>query len=378
MPKANQFTQIAIVLLAIGVGSPCPLALMANEDHALNRVWSRMADISGEFGSVESAEFSPDSGRIVTGTKYDNTVRVWRTEDGAMLWKTELPAEIERVAWTADGKTVVSVSEDQYLRVIDASNGEVVREIKHGNGMDSLALSPDGRIMAVGEELRGGQTGAAVEVPVILYDTQTWQEIRRVDQTDTANEIDFTPDGKRFVVVGAGHFRLWDTETGKQLHHQKVFADGENRNLARFICTKISPDGKYIAVGSNRGDIYFFDAQTGRYIRRLNKTGDKLETVEWTKDGQYVLSAGKANVIDFIATKHAVDTRLNNGSVPIAMRIKMTDQLEYMHFNKTGALLTTAHQDGTVQLWTYMSDNPGVNQFKHRALSAKQEAAYGK
>ena len=85
----------------IGFMSVAPSA--ANEDHQLTRVWSRMADVMGEFGSVESAEFSPDSEFIATGTKYDNNVRVFRTVDGVMQWQRELPAEIERVAWNGDG-----------------------------------------------------------------------------------------------------------------------------------------------------------------------------------------------------------------------------------------------------------------------------------
>ncbi len=351
----------------------------ANEDHALNRVWSRLADLMGEFGSVESAEFSPDSRFIVTGSKYDNTVRVFRTVDGVMQWRTPLPAEIERVAWTAEGTQVVSVSEDHFMRVIDGDSGRIEKEIRHGNGMDSLALSHDGRLMAVGEEMIGDSTGAPTEkqTPVVLYDTRTWEEVRRVDQRATANEISFSPDDTRFVVVGGQYMKLWETKTGRLIHTQKVFVDAEGAGLSRFICAKMSPDGQYIVVGASYGWLYFFHADSGKYIRRINKTGQKIETVEWTKDSKYVLSAGKGNVIDFIAARHAVNRSLSNGSVPISMRIPLTDQIEYMHFNSTGALLTTAHQDGTVQLWTYMSDNPGINQRSHQRLTREQSRQFG-
>lgn len=370
--KTKVILPLAVLIVMSG-------GVWANEDHSLNHVWSRIADINGEFGSVESAEFSPGSEFIVTGTKYDNTVRLFRTEDGHLLWKTELPAEIERVAWTADGKTVVSVSEDHYLRIIRSSDGKILKAIKHDNAMDSLALSHDGRIMAVGEEMRGQSAPNAGDgtAAVVLYDTGNWQEILRVDQVTTANEIAFTPDDRYFVVVGHLNMRLWETASGRQVHHQAVFEDGESRSLARFICAKVSPDNRYIAVGANQGWLYFFDAKTGEYLRRINKTGQKIETVEWTKDSKYVLTSGKGNVIDFFKVEHALDTSLNNGSVPIAMRVPLTDQLEYMHFNQNGSMLTTAHQDGTVQLWTYMSDNPGINQRSHRALSRQQREQFG-
>ncbi|MEM6287186.1 MAG: PQQ-binding-like beta-propeller repeat protein [Bacteroidota bacterium] len=367
---------LPLAALTVLLAAPAPAQ---NAEHRLNHVWSRMADLSGEFGSVESAEFSRDSRHIVTGTKYDNTVRLWRAEDGHLLWRTELPAEIERVAFTADGEHVVSVSEDRVLRVIQTSDGEVVREIEHPAAMDGLALSPDGRLMAVGEEMRGESRRLAGDgtALVTLYDTETWEPVMTVDQVTTANEIDFTPDGRRMVVVGFLNFRLWDVETGEQIAHHEVFYDTERKESSRFISVKASPDGRYLAVGSNRGWLYLFDAETGDYIRRVNDTGQKIETVEWTADSRYVLVSGKGNVIDFYATEYLADTDLDYADVPLALRVPVSDQLEFMDFDPSGALLTTAHQDGTVQLWTYMSDDPGLNSRSHRELRREQDRLFG-
>ncbi|MEM9828153.1 MAG: PQQ-binding-like beta-propeller repeat protein [Planctomycetota bacterium] len=367
-------------VLLVPLAFPTAAVAYGNEDHQLNRVWSRMADLRGEFGSVESAEFSRDSRFIVTGTKYDNTVRVFRTTDGVMQWETELPAEIERVAWSGNGSQVVSVSEDHFMRVLDAQTGEIVKEIKQGNGMDSLALSNDGKIMAVGEEMKGDGGGKVVEnsTPVILYDAETWQEIRRVNQRATANEISFAPDDSFFVVVGGNRLRIWETATGREIATTVPQGDPSRPVENRFISAIVAPDGKHMAVGAQQGWVYLFTTPSGKFVRRFNKTGDKIETVEWTKDGKYILSAGKGNKIDFIAAEYALDKKFDNNSLPIGLRIHVTDQLEYMNFNRDGSLLTTAHQDGTVQLWTYMSDNPGINQRSHARLKRQQDRKFGK
>ena len=70
----------------------------------LTPVWSRVADINGEYGSIESAEFSPDGNRIVSGSKFDNQVIMWRTSDGMELWRATVaqvnrivPSEMEKV-----------------------------------------------------------------------------------------------------------------------------------------------------------------------------------------------------------------------------------------------------------------------------------------
>lgn len=364
-------------LTAFALAVATPAAAQTNLDHELNLVWKRLADIKGEFGSVESSEFSPDGQFIVSGSKFDNTVRKWRTEDGFLLWKTVVPAEIERVAWTADGSQVVSVSEDAVMRVIDAETGKILIENEFATAMDSLSLSPDGKYMAVGEEMIGaGSDSPSGTAAVLVYDTSTWEEVLRLDQQDTANEIDWHPDSSRFVVVGGKTFRIWDAETGEELVHNSYFPSEIPRKSTGFVCVKWSPDGRVIVAGAGNGDLHFYDGETGEYIRFVNKTGDKIETVEFTQDSKYVLSAGRTRNIEFISVDVALNTRLRTGSVPIALRVPVSDALEYMDFNADGSLLTTAHQDGTIQLWTYMSDQLGVNQFSHSSLKEAQAEAF--
>ncbi|MEM9839337.1 MAG: WD40 repeat domain-containing protein [Pseudomonadota bacterium] len=113
-------------LVAAAMAGMSAVAYAGNGTLALSKVWSWIADVNGEFGSVESAEFSPDGQFIVTGTKFDNTVRVFKVTDGTEIWIAEVPQEIERVAWTRDGKRVAAVSQDAMMRVFDARNGRVL------------------------------------------------------------------------------------------------------------------------------------------------------------------------------------------------------------------------------------------------------------
>src|SRR6056297_1751277 len=94
--------------------------LPLNYQLRLEPVWARVGDALGEPGSVESAEFSPDGKYIVSGTKYDNSVIMWRTSDGAELWRDYAEEEIERVGWSANNKWVAAGSEDYLVTVYDA------------------------------------------------------------------------------------------------------------------------------------------------------------------------------------------------------------------------------------------------------------------
>lgn len=358
---------IVTAVLAMGL---MPCAAHASGPIALNHVWSRIADIYGELGSVESAEFSPDSNYIVSGTKFDYTLRVFRVSDGHQLWSRTLAQEIERVAWTMDGAYVASVSEDGLLQVFDARTAELVFTFQHATGIDGLSASPDGRYLATGQERVDG-----VGVTRI-FSTADWRLVQEIPHRGTVNELDFSFDSKLLAVVGDHSARVyrtadWSTVQAWDLPVQTTMFGDDHI----YINTKFSPDARLLAVGAMHGFVYLYDVQTGELIRRFNKSGQKTETVEWTKDGRYLLVAGHGFTIDFFSTAHLVNPAVTNDSIPYTLRAPVSDSLEYMHFNAAGTLLTSAHQDGTVQLWTFMSDDPTINARRHREVREIQDRA---
>ena len=337
------------IALGFALSVSYSISSIAGGTLALNHVWSRMADLNGELGSVESAEFSPDSKHIATGTKFDYTVRVFQTVDGTQVWEQTLAQEIERVAWTKDGQYVASVSEDGLLIVFRADNGERVFEFKHENGIDGLSVSHNNKYLVTGQERVKGVG------KIRIFDTQDFRLIKTLDFPGTVNELDFSSNDKYLAAVGDRSARIINTEDWS-LHVENTLDKHQffNKKKLIYINTRFSADDKVLAVGGTHGFIYFYDVATGDLIRRLNKTGQKTETVEWTKDGRFFLVAGHGNTIDFYRVDQLMDTEIDNDSVPYAHRAKVSDALEYMDFNETGVMLTTAHQDGTVQLHTYM------------------------
>lgn len=342
---------LALVCIAI-----MPAPAVAGKDIALNKVWSRLADLYGEYGSVESAEFSPDSQYIVTGTKYDYTVRMFSTVDGDEIWRRTLPQEIEQVIWTPDGKYVASGSEDRMFRVFDAKTGDIVFEYDNQDGVDALAASHDGRYILVGQERGADRTG-----PVRIFSTEDWRLVRTIRHQETVEGLDLTSDDKFFVTSGFDYVRIWRTETGKLVRTFNMPEDPESREDI-FVGATFSPDDRYLAAGAKNGYLYIWDVKSGERLRRLNLWGRKIETIAWTPDGRYLGLAGHMATIDFFAVEDLLNDDIGNDVMPFALQVPVTDNLEHMSFNESGALLTTAHQDGTVQLWTYMSDDPTLNQ----------------
>ncbi|MEE4538218.1 MAG: PQQ-binding-like beta-propeller repeat protein, partial [Erythrobacter sp.] len=351
-----------------------PAALAGDGTLALNHVWSSLADVNGELGSVESAEFDPASTRIVTGTKFDNTVRVFRVTDGTQIWSRTVPQEIERVAWTRDGARVMSVSEDGLMRVFDAETGEVLARHQHDNGIDGLTVSHDGRFVVSGQERVDG------EGVLRVFDGQGDNLLAALPFPGTVNEVDFSSDDTMLAAVGDHTARIYEVrgdDPGQwPVRHEWTLPKdaGPYKDDLIYINTKFSPAGDMLAVGAAYGYVYLYDTRSGTLLRAMQKSAEKTETVAWTSEGKHLLVAGNGMSIDVFRTEDILNEDYENSEqIPLALRVPVTDALEYMDFNEMGTLLTTAHQDGTVQLWTFMSDDPTINERQHRKVRREQD-----
>ncbi|KIN97752.1 hypothetical protein M404DRAFT_159655, partial [Pisolithus tinctorius Marx 270] len=109
--------------------------------------------LQGHDTGVNSVAFSPDGKRIVSGS-WDNTVRVWDVERGVQIGS---PLEghtqpVNSVAFSPDGKRIVSGSWDNTVSVWDAERGvQICHPLEgHTESVTSVAFSPDGKRIVSG------------------------------------------------------------------------------------------------------------------------------------------------------------------------------------------------------------------------------------
>jgi WD40 repeat protein len=102
---------------------------------------------------VHSVAFSPDGRHIVSGS-HDQTIRVWNAMTGETM---EGPfnghtGSVNSVAFLPDGHYIVSGSGDRTIRVWNAMTGETVAGplTGHADWVYSVAFSPDGRHIVLG------------------------------------------------------------------------------------------------------------------------------------------------------------------------------------------------------------------------------------
>jgi len=86
--------------------------------------------LAGHTNWVWSVAFSPD-GKTLVSSSYDRTVRLWDVTTGRCIRTlTGHTSEIYSVSFSRDGQTVASGCADQTARLWDASTGECLKILR--------------------------------------------------------------------------------------------------------------------------------------------------------------------------------------------------------------------------------------------------------
>ena len=153
--------------------------------------------LQGHAEGVTSVAFSQDGKYIISGS-LDNTIRLWNAQTGKLVSD---PFEghthwVTSVAFSPDGKYIVSGSRDKTIRIWDAQTGKLVSNAfeGHTNWVTSVAFSPDGKYIVSGSD---AQT-------IRMWDAHTRTLVSDLfkGHTDGVTSVAFSPDGK-YIVSGS-------------------------------------------------------------------------------------------------------------------------------------------------------------------------------
>lgn len=221
---------------------------------------------AGHTGPVTALRLSPDGKTLVTHAKND-AVRVWDLAQGREVRQIRLPAGAVGVTLTADGRHVAALTGSS-VTYWDVATGQEAGKVETGGqGMTTLALSPDGKTVAT-----RGQTGPDVYV----WDRATGRQMHTLTGTTLDNpgnaagvtvtsvtgvlssDLVYSPDGR--YLAGAGPKRqlcLWDVASGHLVWEQEMSGD---QTLDRFAFTG---NGLALAGVKRDGTVTLYETATG-------------------------------------------------------------------------------------------------------------------
>jgi len=169
-----------------------------------------------------------------------------------------------------------------------------------GPELGGMALSPDGRLLALAvlsDEARSSDTPSDT---VRLWDVTTGKLLRTFCPSGhVPDHVLFSPDGA--LLATSGSFgnppQLWDVSTGRQLHQ---FAEHMDRRGHWVLANPVafSPDGSLLALGGTENAVVVVEAVTGGVVRVLRGHSGLVLTLAFTPDGRTLVSgAADATVL---------------------------------------------------------------------------------
>jgi uncharacterized protein with WD repeat len=129
----------------------------ASQDRSV-KIWDiasgiRLYTLGDATDGLTSIAYSP-SGKQIAAAGYDKTIYVWQIDDSDGRLLHSLIADEDTIlalAWTPNGKTLITSSSDGSIRFRDAATLDPIRVIDHQpDWVEALSISPDGTRLAAG------------------------------------------------------------------------------------------------------------------------------------------------------------------------------------------------------------------------------------
>ncbi len=272
--------------------------LATSSDYGTACLWdvsaaaTRPVAVMRHANRVTKVAFSPD-GRLLLTASRDRTARLWDATTGQMVTSPLEHAHwVETASFSPEGDRVLTASRDQTARVWDATTGEpLAPPLWHNAPVKHASQSPDGRYLVT----------VAADWAVRVWDLATATPAGVcLRHPGAVVDASFSPDGRLVVTAGRNlEARMWDTTTGRPVGPAWL-------HLGQVHHASFSPDGQRVVTACQHGEARVWDVASGEPLSEPLCVQPDAPYKSWSRnrcqaefspDGRYVVvSAGWAGV----------------------------------------------------------------------------------
>lgn len=299
--------------------------------HALRRLGSQHWR---HGATVIALAFTPDGKHLLSAGR-DGAIRLWDSTSGRQIAVLESNrGPIHAFALSPDGKTFASVSKEHEVRLRDATNGRLLRKLEFGkSAIQSVAFSPDGKLIAAGDD----------EQNVRTWQAGTGQVVQTFAVGTAPRQLIFTRDSKQLCVSGAD-------ETGVG-----IFALDGGKRVQRLACWPSSfclvLDAAIASADQDKVNASIYELKTGQRKLDLKEKEEELRIFR-------ALVASEKDVLisgDFEGNLRAF--KVETGQM-IWSQLAHTAGIKALALTADGKVAATADVDGMILLWNTARGQP--------------------
>jgi WD40 repeat protein/GTPase SAR1 family protein len=246
-------------------------------------------------------------------------VKLLRTLKGHKGW-------IGRIAWSPDGRTLASPSDEKTIRLWDAATGECIRTIDaHEGGVWGVAFDPAGRTLASGSR----------DNTVKLWDLTSGRLLRTLEgHKPCAGSVAFDPAGHMLASADdGGTVYLWEVSGGRLINML-----GAHKKMVMSVA--FDPAGRTLVSGSVDRTVKLWDTTDGRLLRTL-EARDGVLSVAFDPRGRTLASSGREGTVNLWDTDSGRLTSSLEGH---------TDDVNWVGYSSAHRLFATKGSDA-IRVW---------------------------
>ncbi|MGE5656004.1 MAG: WD40 repeat domain-containing protein [Actinomycetota bacterium] len=274
----------------------------------------------------------------------------------ALSWKCAytLPGHssfVNSVAISPDGKILASGSWDKTIKLWNLGTGELIRTLTgHSDRVNTVAISPDGQILVSGSS----------DETIKLWSLSSGEVIRTLlGHSLGVNSVAVSPDGQIVASCGGpdNSIKLWQQETGELLLTLMGHLDDVNAVV-------FSPDGQILASGSSDATSKVWDVKTGELQRTLSGLNLGVNSIAISPDGQMLASVSNDYTIKVRNLHTGRLLRILNSPSRRESGAETVTRGEALHIlrnyvsrgnsvaiSMNGMLLASGCDDNTIKIW---------------------------